>query len=177
MQFVLVKIMYQQREKGVKITDQRMRLTTEVCAFPQPVDSFLFTLSRSYKEYGLSNYTHGNLSMGTRWGIWGRGRSTPSRKCRESYNSTSASYHKYAISHCGRMARAAMIAFITFTPILATTLSFVGSHKPELQIFAHVAWKQITYALSGHDLNVAIIFTSLQFFNVDTFTSDCRPER
>lgn len=26
--------------------------------------------------------------------------------------------------------------------------------------------KQITYSLTGHDLNIAIIFTSLQFFNV-----------
>ncbi|TFK50066.1 multidrug resistance-associated ABC transporter [Heliocybe sulcata] len=46
------------------------------------------------------------------------------------------------------MARAAMIACMTFIPILAAILSF------------------ITYALSGHTLNVAIIFSSLQLFNI-----------
>lgn len=30
----------------------------------------------------------------------------------------------------------------------------------------HLTIIQITYALSGHELNVAIIFSSLQFFNV-----------
>ncbi|CAA7257506.1 unnamed protein product [Cyclocybe aegerita] len=43
---------------------------------------------------------------------------------------------------------ALLVALFTFVPILATVLSF------------------ITYALTGHDLNVAIIFTSLQLFNV-----------
>jgi hypothetical protein len=46
------------------------------------------------------------------------------------------------------LALAAMIASITFLPILATILSF------------------ITYSLTGHDLDVAIIFTALQFFNL-----------
>ncbi|CCO27199.1 Multidrug resistance-associated protein 1 AltName: Full=ATP-binding cassette sub-family C member 1 [Rhizoctonia solani AG-1 IB] len=44
--------------------------------------------------------------------------------------------------------RATIISTITFIPILAATLSF------------------ITYALSGHDLNAAIIFSSLQLFNI-----------
>ncbi|KAJ3517101.1 hypothetical protein NLJ89_g715 [Agrocybe chaxingu] len=43
---------------------------------------------------------------------------------------------------------ALLFALFTFVPILATVLSF------------------ITYALTGHDLNVAIIFTSLQLFNI-----------
>ncbi|KAJ3481401.1 hypothetical protein NLI96_g7684 [Meripilus lineatus] len=46
------------------------------------------------------------------------------------------------------LARAALICVVTFLPVVASILSF------------------ITYALSGHDLNVAIIFTSLQFFNI-----------
>ncbi|KAF5354262.1 hypothetical protein D9756_007067 [Leucocoprinus leucothites] len=45
------------------------------------------------------------------------------------------------------VARSLLISLITFIPILASILSF------------------ITYALSGHDLNIAIIFTSLQLFN------------
>ncbi|KEP49841.1 multidrug resistance-associated ABC transporter [Rhizoctonia solani 123E] len=44
--------------------------------------------------------------------------------------------------------RATAISIITFIPILAATLSF------------------ITYALSGHDLDAAIIFSSLQLFNI-----------
>ncbi|EJD02283.1 multidrug resistance-associated ABC transporter [Fomitiporia mediterranea MF3/22] len=46
------------------------------------------------------------------------------------------------------IARAALISVVTAIPILAAVLSF------------------ITYALSGHDLNPAIIFSSLQFFNI-----------
>ncbi|KLO19493.1 multidrug resistance-associated ABC transporter [Schizopora paradoxa] len=46
------------------------------------------------------------------------------------------------------IARAALISFVTVIPILASILSF------------------ITYALIGHDLNPAIIFSSLQYFNV-----------
>ncbi|EMD36548.1 hypothetical protein CERSUDRAFT_115579 [Gelatoporia subvermispora B] len=45
-------------------------------------------------------------------------------------------------------ARASLIAIVSFLPVIASVLSF------------------ITYALSGHDLNVAIIFSSLQFFNI-----------
>ncbi|CAE6409408.1 unnamed protein product [Rhizoctonia solani] len=43
---------------------------------------------------------------------------------------------------------ATIVSTITFIPILAATLSF------------------ITYALSGHDLNAAVIFSSLQLFNI-----------
>ncbi|KAG8690811.1 hypothetical protein FRC11_008965 [Ceratobasidium sp. 423] len=53
-----------------------------------------------------------------------------------------ARIRKYAVY------RATAISTITFIPILAATLSF------------------ITYALSGHDLNAAIIFSSLQLFNI-----------
>ncbi|KAB5591062.1 Oligomycin resistance ATP-dependent permease YOR1 [Ceratobasidium theobromae] len=44
--------------------------------------------------------------------------------------------------------RATIISTVTFIPILAATLSF------------------ITYALTGHDLNAAVIFSSLQLFNI-----------
>ncbi|KAJ7728028.1 multidrug resistance-associated ABC transporter [Mycena olivaceomarginata] len=46
------------------------------------------------------------------------------------------------------LALSALIALVALTPVLATVLSF------------------ITYALTGHDLNVAIIFSSLQLFNI-----------
>jgi ATP-binding cassette subfamily C (CFTR/MRP) protein 1 len=46
------------------------------------------------------------------------------------------------------MARSALIALVTVLPVLASILSFV------------------TYALSGHTLDVATIFSSLQFFNI-----------
>ncbi|KAG6836959.1 hypothetical protein H0H93_000601, partial [Arthromyces matolae] len=46
------------------------------------------------------------------------------------------------------LARSVLLAIVIFIPILAAILSF------------------ITYALSGHDLSVAVIFSSLQLFNV-----------
>lgn len=46
------------------------------------------------------------------------------------------------------VARGGMSALVSFIPVGAAVLSF------------------ITYALSGHTLDVAIIFTALQFFNV-----------
>ncbi|KAH6879600.1 cadmium ion transporter [Coprinopsis sp. MPI-PUGE-AT-0042] len=48
----------------------------------------------------------------------------------------------------GALAISLLICVFHFTPILATILSF------------------ITYSLTGHDLNIAIIFASLQLFNV-----------
>ncbi|KAL4252214.1 ATP-binding cassette transporter C [Abortiporus biennis] len=46
------------------------------------------------------------------------------------------------------LARATLISLVAFIPVLATVLSF------------------ITFALTGHDLNVAVIFSSLQIFNI-----------
>ncbi|KAJ7284355.1 multidrug resistance-associated ABC transporter [Mycena rebaudengoi] len=46
------------------------------------------------------------------------------------------------------IARSFLMALVTFIPILASILSF------------------ITYALSGHELNITIIFSSLQLFNI-----------
>ncbi|KAJ7832830.1 multidrug resistance-associated ABC transporter [Mycena leptocephala] len=98
LQMLLVRVMFAQRKKGVKITDTRVRLSNE------------------------SFYTH---QIGT-------------LREREIATVRTAAYY----------ARAALIALVTLIPVLASILSF------------------ITYALSGHDLNIAIIFSSLQFFNI-----------
>ncbi|KAF9466028.1 multidrug resistance-associated ABC transporter [Collybia nuda] len=110
-QFVLVKIMFAQRKKGVKITDTRVRLTTEVL---QGI--------RLIKFYAWESFYVDQIGKLRKREI--------------------ATIRKSAI------ARSALIALVTFIPILASILSF------------------ITYALSGHDLNVAIIFSSLQLFNI-----------
>jgi ATP-binding cassette, subfamily C (CFTR/MRP), member 1 len=49
------------------------------------------------------------------------------------------------------VARSGLIATLTFVPVLATILTF------------------ITYALSGHALRAATVFSSLQLFNVIRF--------
>ena len=68
------------------------------------------------------------------------------------------------------MSRAGLIAVVTFLPVLASILSFVkfyaDSRLPRVEDLLPI---QITYAATGHDLNVAIIFSSLQFFNVCDF--------
>lgn len=110
-QLILVKIMFAQRKKGVAITDNRVRLTTEVL---QGI--------RLIKFYAWESFYISQIST---------------LRTREI-----ATIKKSAI------ARSALIAVVTFIPILASILSF------------------ITYALSGHDLNVAIIFSSLQLFNI-----------
>ncbi|KAJ7746241.1 multidrug resistance-associated ABC transporter [Mycena metata] len=111
LQTLLVRIMFTQRKKGVKITDTRVRLTNEVLQG--------IRLIKYYAWEGF--YTHQISSLRTR-----------------EINTV----RKTAI------ARAALIALVTLIPVLASVLSF------------------ITYALSGHDLNIAIIFSSLQFFNI-----------
>ncbi|KAJ7172563.1 multidrug resistance-associated ABC transporter [Mycena filopes] len=111
LQTLLVRVMFTQRKKGVKITDTRVRLTNEVLQG--------IRLIKYYAWEGF--YTHQIGSL------------------REREIST---VRKTAI------ARAGLIALVTLIPVLASVLSF------------------ITYALSGHDLNIAIIFSSLQFFNI-----------
>ncbi|KAJ7658502.1 multidrug resistance-associated ABC transporter [Mycena rosella] len=111
LQILLVRIMFTQRKKGVKITDTRVRLSNEVL---QGI--------RLIKYYAWESfYTH---QIG---GLREREIATVRRTA---------------------IARAALIALVTLIPVLASILSF------------------ITYALSGHQLNVAIIFSSLQFFNI-----------
>jgi len=107
----LAKVMFTQRKKGVKITDKRIRLTTEVL---QGI--------RLIKFYAWEDFYTNQIGRLRKAEI--------------------ATVRKVAI------ARSILIAVVTFIPILASILSF------------------ITYALSGHDLNVAIIFSSLQLFNV-----------
>ncbi|KAF8124850.1 hypothetical protein K438DRAFT_2034116 [Mycena galopus ATCC 62051] len=111
LQMLLVRVMFKQRKKGVKITDTRVRLSNEVL---QGI--------RLIKYYAWESfYTHQIGGLRER---------------------EIATVRKTAI------ARAALIALVTLIPVLASVLSF------------------ITYALSGHDLNIAIIFSSLQFFNI-----------
>ncbi|KAK7691491.1 hypothetical protein QCA50_004890 [Cerrena zonata] len=110
-QMFLVKIMFQQRKKGVKITDSRVRLTTEVL---QGIRLIKFYAWEAF-------YTN---QIGT---------------LREKELKTIRTM---------AVARAAILACMIGLPVLAAVLSFV------------------TYALSGHQLNIAVIFTCLQFFNI-----------
>ncbi|KAJ7163116.1 multidrug resistance-associated ABC transporter [Mycena filopes] len=111
LQTLLVKVMFTQRKKGVKITDTRVRLTNEVL---QGI--------RLIKYYAWERFYSHQIG------------SLREREIR--------TVRKMAI------ARATLFALVTLIPVLASVLSF------------------ITYALSGHDLNIAIIFSSLQFFNI-----------
>ncbi|KAJ3915478.1 multidrug resistance-associated ABC transporter [Lentinula edodes] len=111
LQFLCLRIMFMNRRKGVKVTDSRVRLTTEVL---QGI--------RLIKAYAWEGF----------------------------YVSQIYNFRKQEVARIrtASIARAVLIALVTFIPVLASVLSF------------------ITYALSGHDLNVAIIFSSLQFFNI-----------
>ncbi|KAF5390969.1 hypothetical protein D9757_004019 [Collybiopsis confluens] len=110
-QTMLVFVMISQRKKGVKITDSRIRLTTEVLQGIRLLK--LYAWERFYAKR-ITDLRKGELNA-----------------IRNSVMST-----------------AALVAVMTLVPVLASVLSFV------------------TFALTGHDLNVAIIFTSLQFFNL-----------
>ncbi|KAF9466008.1 multidrug resistance-associated ABC transporter [Collybia nuda] len=110
-QLILVVILFKQREKGVKITDTRVRLTTEVLQG--------IRLLKLYAWEAFYTDQIGKLRAGE-----------------------IATIRKSAIASSG------LIASVTFVPILASIMSF------------------ITYAFTGHDLNIAIIFSSLQLFNI-----------
>ncbi|OBZ78499.1 Canalicular multispecific organic anion transporter 1 [Grifola frondosa] len=110
-QFVLVRAMFMQRAKGVKLTDQRVRLTTEILQG--------IRLLKFYAWEGFYAHHVGDL--------------------REREVNTIRSLSA---------ARSGLIGIVTVVPVLASVLSF------------------ITYGLSGHDLDVATIFSSLQFFNI-----------
>ncbi|KAI0700340.1 ATP-dependent bile acid permease [Cytidiella melzeri] len=110
-QAVLIKIVYDQRQKMVAVTDQRIGFTTEVL---QGI--------RLIKFYAWESFYSGKIAEM-------RGRELQNVK-----NSA--------------LALALMIAWVIMMPVVATVLSF------------------ITYSLSGHDLTVPTIFTSLQFFNI-----------
>lgn len=113
LQSLFVRTMFRQRKQGVVVTDQRVRLVTEVL---QGI--------RLIKYYVWESF-YANQ-------VW--------------------SVRKRELNHIRRLgiARASLISLVAVVPVLAAILSF------------------ITYALSGHDLNVAVIFTALQFFNILT---------
>uniref|UniRef100_A0A0W0EY28 Putative multidrug resistance-associated ABC transporter n=1 Tax=Moniliophthora roreri TaxID=221103 RepID=A0A0W0EY28_MONRR len=111
LQAVLVRVMFSQRKKGVKITDSRVRLTTEVLQGVR--------LIKAYAWEGFYTSQLGNIRQ-------------------KEVNTL----RKMAV------ARSLLIALVVFIPTVASVLSF------------------ITYALTNHDLNVAIIFSSLQLFNI-----------
>ncbi|KAF9042985.1 multidrug resistance-associated ABC transporter [Panaeolus papilionaceus] len=109
-QFVLVKVMFTQRKKGVQYTDKRVRLATEVI---QGIRLIKYYAWESFYAQEIGGF---------------RTREIQTLKVMA-------------------IARSILFALITFIPTLASVLAF------------------ITYALTGHDLNIAIIFSSLQLFN------------
>ncbi|KIP09393.1 hypothetical protein PHLGIDRAFT_534837 [Phlebiopsis gigantea 11061_1 CR5-6] len=111
LQMIFVKMMFKQRKKGVVITDQRVRLTTEVL---QGIRLIKFYAWEAFYAHQIGALRERELR---------------------------------AVRGLA-FARSSMISIVTIVPVLAAVLSF------------------ITYALSGHDLNIAIIFSSLQFFNI-----------
>ncbi|KAF8915697.1 multidrug resistance-associated ABC transporter [Mucidula mucida] len=110
-QILMAKMMFMLRKKTVKVTDSRVRLTTEVL---QGV--------RLIKLYAWEAFYSHQVGF---------------------FRAREVSILKRAAT-----VRSALISLVTFVPILAAVLSF------------------ITYALTNHDLNVAIIFSSLQFLNI-----------
>ncbi|KAF8580407.1 multidrug resistance-associated ABC transporter [Ramaria rubella] len=110
LQALMVRTMFEQRKKGVKITDQRMRMTTEVLQGIRLIKLYAWEMFYAEKIGAL----------------------------REA---------EVRCIRTGALARAALISLVAAIPIVASILSF------------------ITYALTGHSLNPAIIFSSLQFIN------------
>ncbi|KAG8805929.1 hypothetical protein FRC17_005264, partial [Serendipita sp. 399] len=110
-QGILVKLMFNARKKGIKITDSRVRLIQEIV---QGI--------RLVKIYAWEKlYAH---------------------KVDELRRDELATVRTTAIM------RSNMISITSFIPVLAAMLAI------------------ITYALTGHELNPAIIFSSLQMLNV-----------
>ncbi|KAG6849131.1 hypothetical protein H0H93_011041, partial [Arthromyces matolae] len=99
------------RAKGVKITDTRVRLTTEVL---QGI--------RLLKMYAWEEFYANQI---------------------ETYRAG-----EIAALRTSSVASSILIASISFIPVVATVLTF------------------ITYSLTGHDLNIAVIFSSLQLFTI-----------
>ncbi|KAH6909905.1 ATP-dependent bile acid permease [Coprinopsis sp. MPI-PUGE-AT-0042] len=111
LQIILVTVMFKQRAKGVKFTDKRIRLTTEVL---QGIRLIKFFGWEPFYAQQMVELRKGEI-------------------------------HALQLT---AVARSGMISLMTFIPILAAILSFV------------------TYALTNHELNIAIIFSSLQLFNI-----------
>ncbi|KAI0689828.1 ATP-dependent bile acid permease [Cytidiella melzeri] len=110
-QMALIRIMFKQRKKGVAITDQRVRLTTEVL---QGIRLLKYYAWETFYAHRIGDLRERELQAVRRVAF----------------------------------ARAALVAVVLIIPLLASVLSF------------------ITYVLSGHDLDVATIFSSLQLFNI-----------
>ncbi|KAG6856149.1 hypothetical protein H0H87_007054 [Tephrocybe sp. NHM501043] len=110
-QAILVLIMFKQRDKGVKITDNRVQLTTEVLQGIRLIKMY------AWEEFYASEIE--KLRAGE-----------------------IAALRKIS------WASSILIASISFVPSIATVLTF------------------ITYSATGHELNVATVFTSLQLFTI-----------
>ncbi|KAF5360296.1 hypothetical protein D9758_009166 [Tetrapyrgos nigripes] len=110
-QIFLVRIFFKARRKGVKITDSRVRLTTEVLQGVRLIKAYAW---EDFYTMQISNIRTKELKTIKRIIV----------------------------------ARSFALGLVTFIPVLAAVLSF------------------ITYSLTGHNLNVAVIFTSLQFLNI-----------
>ncbi|KAI0674258.1 multidrug resistance-associated ABC transporter [Trametes maxima] len=110
-QLILARIMFASRKKGVVLTDQRVRMTSEVLSG--------IRLLKYYAWEGFYAHQVGVL-------------------------------REKEIHMIRRIAaaRSSVIGAVTIIPILASVLSF------------------ITYALTNHNLDVALIFSSLQLFNI-----------
>ncbi|KAI0929440.1 hypothetical protein AcV7_005292 [Taiwanofungus camphoratus] len=110
-QMFCVRAMFKQRKIGVVLTDQRVRMITEVL---QGIRLIKYYDWEGFYAHQISTFREKEVSRIRRLGF----------------------------------ARASLISVVTIIPILASVLSF------------------ITYALSGHDLSISVIFSSLQLFNI-----------
>ncbi|KAK0199743.1 multidrug resistance-associated ABC transporter [Desarmillaria ectypa] len=111
MQVFIGRLMFDLRKKSVKITDARVRGTTEVL---QGIRLIKFYAWEAFYSFQIGKLRQKEID----------------------------------IVKQAAFARSALIAIVTFIPVLSSVLSFV------------------TYGLTGHDLNIAVIFSSLQFFNI-----------
>ncbi|KAI0635122.1 multidrug resistance-associated ABC transporter [Trametes polyzona] len=111
LQLSLAKVMFGQRKKGVVLTDQRVRMTTEVLSG-----------IRLLKYYAWEQFYARQVDV------------LREREVRTLRRLVAA--------------RSTLIGLVTVVPIFASVLSF------------------ITYGLTNHTLDVATIFSSLQFFNI-----------
>ena len=130
--------MFNQRKKGVKITDQRVRITTEVHyfvagAFYLFVDWFEFGYLGSPRHPPHQMLRLGVVLYPARW------RPKDQRSTNHQENSVililqSIFYFAHYVSD--RMVRAGLIALVTFIPILASILSFVSTIN-SIAVFWH----------------------------------------
>ncbi|RPD56133.1 multidrug resistance-associated ABC transporter [Lentinus tigrinus ALCF2SS1-7] len=111
LQGVLAGTMFKQRTKGVALTDQRARLTSEVLSGIRLIKYYAW---EQFYAQQVDTVREREIQTMVPWAA----------------------------------AQATLIGFMAVVPIVGTVLSI------------------ITYALTGHSLNVAIIFSSVQFFDI-----------